>query len=218
MILIPMLGTTPKPEKQSELLLRELSAHHNDEIARTAWLSLGVMAHSMRKHDRDRSEKIAEDAVWQLKKARTESERAFFLTVLGNIRTRPVHSALVRYAGDNSPRLREEAVLAMRYLKEPKFLKLLIGIFMNDKDEMVRARAAEALMVRPPEKRLFLAMKEQRSDPSVIVRTQIAENLWRLSRDFPEAKELLIDMQINDPSDDVRKFAGDLQARTAPPR
>lgn len=206
--LVPLIGNTKKPAKESEDFILEHMKHRNSDIATVADLSYGIMANRLQETDSDRSRRIVDSIIDRLDAAKMTPEKAHWLTVLGNARTPQAFTVIKKYVADHDSSLRGEAVLALRRVNSEEAVALTVPLLKGDADSLVRLRAAISLQYRTPA-RSFLALYRERLtvEPETMVRVQLIDNLWQLREEFPEAIEAIVATAERDKDRRVRQYA-----------
>lgn len=211
--LLPALGMTATPSRDSQKLLSELSRSPDPAIASTAQLALGNVARSLASGDKARSSQIVDDLVEQLAHARDDGERQQILLTLGNTGSTRALNALQRYAKNPNDALRATALNSLRFVDDPRVEGLLTAALKGDSKPEARLQAALALNFRPMTPQNYAAQKTALlQDADKNVRLAVLSNLARADFRQRETQTLIAQLAKTDPSPDVRKAAAQLAA------
>jgi hypothetical protein len=207
-LLIPALGSVESPTPQTEDTLLALAFGKYDKNVRTtARLALGNAARSLGDESRDRSAKIVDRILQELKDP-PATETWELLLALGNAGSIEALPTLKRYLDDPAPNLRGAAAWALRWIDSPEVDDLLTKMLAEDKDSAVRLETVRAIRFREKTPQNIGAQKKafaNESEPEV--RIELLGNLWDCREADPEVKQLVEKAATDDPSEAVRKAA-----------
>jgi HEAT repeat protein len=207
--LIPALGSAAWPTQLAEDTLRDLASDiTNWDIASTAQLSLGVMAHNLEEISPERAASIVSWAIKQIESSNSNDTTRQFLLVLGNTGSIQALPTIFFFITNSSARLRAAAALALRFVKSNQADSLLIKTLTDDQDAAVRLDAARALGFRELGTKNFEAQKSAfLKDRAANVRLEVLKNLWRGYETFSEVRRLVRHSAVKDTSKEVRQAA-----------
>ena len=210
--MISALGSAPQPGREAERAVQQLAETSSDNtVASTAILALGNMARSLSRSSPERAAALVTFLMRRLSAARSEEVAQRWIQALGNSASSQAFPALSKYASNSSPVLRSAAIDSLRSIRLPQVDAMLLHALASDQEAQVRQEAAFALGFRRPSQQSFDAQKkalQHESDEKV--RSALLTNLFKMNRQFPEAKSILEDAAVHDVSESVRKTARSL--------
>ena len=209
MELIPALGMIEEPTLATEQTLRDLVQKAREpEIRSAAHLSLGIIARSLADSDPQRSQRILEETLKNLKDATTPEVRRQNLLVLGNIGANESLSVVTKHVTADEPSVRAAAFIALRWLESDDIDGLLIKGLGNEAEDSVRMEIINALSHRPMTALTFAAHKTALTkETGVRLRQGLLRNIAQAHRAFSEARGIVADAAQNDANADVREAA-----------
>ncbi|MEI2579915.1 HEAT repeat domain-containing protein [Scytonema sp. PRP1] len=213
-VLIPSLATVSEPSSSSEETLWNLALNSTDDrISSTVQLALGAMARNLSQTSPERTNKIVDRFVKQLKTANSVEQKRQFLLVLGNSGSKQALGAIAPLIKASAPEVRAAAASALRWIEDDQVDSLLTNALSKDADDRVRLEAAVALSYRKIDPTIFQAQKQAfLSDKAVKVRLALLTNLWKVHEQFPEVRQLVKQAAEKDVSPDVQKEAANIIA------
>jgi hypothetical protein len=147
---VPHLSFADQPTMETESFLRSLAESDPEPRVRgAARLAQGTIAHQVRATDPARSEAILQDWGRKLQSASDEKERDSALRVLGNIGLPEQYPFIAPFLADPNPKVRRQAVNAIRFVNTAESVDSLINALTHDPDEDVRIMASESLGFLP---------------------------------------------------------------------
>jgi HEAT repeats len=213
-MLIPALSDASAPTPLAEETVSELAFRATDpNIASTAQLTLGTMAHSLAETSPERAARIVSSFVERINPATSADTTRQLLLALGNAGTAQAYPTIARFTTDPSPALRAAAATALRWVDTDQAGAQLITILASDAEPAVRLEAANALGFRPLNADSFAAQKRAlATDKDEKVRQALLSNFWKGRAAFPEARALVEKAAAGDESEEVRKAATEFLA------
>jgi hypothetical protein len=213
-MLIPALNEASAPTPLAEETVRELASESpNHDIASTAQLTLGAMAHNLAETSPERATRIVDSLIKQIDASSSADTTRLLLLALGNAGSPHAYSTIARFTNDSSPDLRAAAASALRWVDSDQADAQLIKVLSSDPESVVRLEAATAIGFRQINANAFEAQKQAlATDKDEKVRLALLRNLWKGRVVFPEARELIEKAATSDASEDVRKAATELLA------
>jgi len=210
--LIPALSGAGPPTRETERVLRGLAASSTDSnVASTATLALGTLAHNLGRTSSERATNIVNWLIGRVETSSSEEQTRLLLLALGNAGTVSSLRVLTRFTTNSSPALRGAAVAALRFIRSPRADHLLVRVLASDTDPQVRGQAVYALSFRAMTSETFAAQKKAlTSDQDSKVRVALLKNLWKAGSRFPGARQLVEQSSQNDAAEEVRKAAATL--------
>jgi HEAT repeat protein len=214
--LIPALGGAASPTVVTEKTLRDLATRATDpNVAATATLALGTVAHNLANKSPNRSAAVLDWLIERTKTPASEDQTRLLLLAIGNAGAARSFPVVARFTTDASPLVRAAALVALRFVKSSQSDSLLLHALASDADPKVRRDAAFALSFRKMTSASFAAQKNAlATDQDPKVREALLGNLWKARETFLEAQKLVEDAAQNDPSEDVRREASQLLKST----
>ena len=211
-MLIPALNDASTPTRLAEETIHELASQSpNPDIASTAQLSLGAMAHNLAETSPERATNIVASLVKQIDLSSSADTTRQLLLALGNAGSAQAYSTIARFMTDSSPALRAAAASALRWIDSDQAAAQLIKVLTSDPESAVRLEAAIALGFRQINANSFAAQKQALAiDKDEKVRLALLSNLWKGRAVFPEARKIIEKAATSDASADVRQAATEL--------
>ena len=214
--LIPTLASVPLPTPEAEEWLRHLAATSQDaNIATTAILALGSMAHNLAREPRTRSARLVKVLIQLEESSKSEDQTVATILALGNTESLQALPLLEKVAASPVARLRATAMDALRSIPSPS-VDSLLQHGLRDSEDAVRLEAAYALGFRKMTSTAFAAQQKallvEKSDR---VRVSLLTNLWSARSRFNMAQKLVQEAAETDSSEYVRKTAQTLLLQSA---
>ena len=213
-MLIPALNEAGAPTPLAEETINELARQSpNPDIASTAQLTMGAMAHNLNQTSPDRGRKIVDSLIKQIDSSSSADTTRLLLLALGNAGSARAYSTIARFTTDPSPSLRAAAASALRWVDSDQTDPQLIKVLISDAEPSVRLEAAIAFGFRKIDAKSFEAQKRALTiENDEKVRLALLRNLWKGRAAFPEARKLIEQAASSDTSEDIRKTAAGLLA------
>ncbi len=192
------------PGRETERILAETTEDGDRGIADSALLALGAVAF------RSSGEESGRILLARLARARDAEEQCLTLEAVGNSGQAAALPAVLEKTESAEERVRSSAVHALRRMSGSRIDETLVLRATADPSPEVRGIAVRTLGERGQTSAVATVL---RSDPNERVRT--AALTWfaaRASRD-PEARRILEGVAAADPSEAVRRHAGEVLAR-----
>jgi HEAT repeat protein len=172
-----------------------------------AAMALGALAHQMRAADPIKSGAIVQALVGGLSAATDDRRRAAIILALGNTGSADAYPALSPYLSDPEPALRQDAVLALRWIPLAAADSALATALERDSDTNVRQQAAAAIGQRPPTPSTYDALTAAFAhDADDVVRGRCLFDIWRVRAQEPTATAL-VESALHDRSAAIRDQA-----------
>lgn len=211
--LLIALGAVKRPTRSAQDAVEELAWQSpGSSVGNAAELTIGSMAHNLKRISPQRATDIVERATSRL--SRVSDGETQLIALLGNSGSATALPVLAKFLDHPSSDLRSRAAMALRFIDGEQADEMLARTLTNDPDESVRMQAANALEFRNitrenlgPQRTALL------SDASGRVRIKVMNNLWKSHEIYPEVVALMERVAVGDPSNDVRSAAGRLLAR-----
>jgi hypothetical protein len=211
-VLIPSLASVTAPTSETVKVLSDLAFHSSEaQIASTAQLALGTVAHNLAQSAPDRANSIADRFLDQLKTAKSPDELRQNLLVLGNAGLSRSLSSVTQFADSPQAEIRAVAISALRLVPDPAVDRRLTQALSTDAEETVRVEAAVALGFREMSPESFQSQKQAlQTDKSAKVKLALLKNLWQVQDQFPEVRQIVKQLAQGDESQEVREAASSI--------
>ncbi|MBV9852873.1 MAG: HEAT repeat domain-containing protein, partial [Armatimonadetes bacterium] len=216
--LLPGLGSFHHPLPAAQDIMVWLMSSAVPNVASTARLALGAMAHNLESTESGRAQQIVDLILRQLGGATSPQEIGQILLALGNAGSARALPVLAHYAADPSPDLRAAALNSLRFVRSQEAEALLASAGVLDPDAGVRLVVARTFSFRTATPAGFQSQKLMLlQDPDTNVRLAVLRNLWGVRQKFPEVENLMRRVARRDASKDVRNAAAELLRQATTP-
>jgi HEAT repeat protein len=203
LILIRSLGLVPRPGEEVVALLSSLASREDDAFsAIMAIRSLGLSAGIP--DNLDQKEGLAQELIPLL--GGPVERDVQVLNALGNAGSIESLPAILGLAGSSSEEVRAAVAIAVRKLEAPQVEPLLVKL-AADSSVSVRLSAVSILVERDGPNTSTLLKKICAKDPNEGVRLEAIEYFAGCSSQNVSAVQVLTDVSLNDPSENVRTYA-----------
>ncbi len=180
-LLIPALGMSPAPDRQTISLIQSLAFNAPSQLARqTAQLLLGVLAHTLQHKQPLLAKKLTLLLLNRLVTS-TKEEKEQFLFALGNTGMPMVLPHIAHFISTPDAQVRATAVFALRRIRTSA-AELLLQRALHDSSSQVRYEAVTVAGSRPANKTTInLLCQQLHSEQDAAVQKQILADLsaWR---------------------------------------
>lgn len=175
---VPALGFAKHPTPELERAIRGLAEQGAGDVARLANLGMGVLAAHAATAEPARAARIVAEYEAKLGGAGGDDEIRGHLSVLGNAGTADAARVVERYLASASPRVRSQAVEALRRVPTERAERSMLDL-LGDEHARVRASAAWALGHRRPTARAVAAQASLLArETDERVAEALLRNLW----------------------------------------
>jgi HEAT repeat protein len=206
-ILVASLGQVHSPSPSVDAALIALASQTSD-VADTAWLAIGNVAHAVADTSPERFARLMNRLSEALLAARTPEARVTALLALGNAGSPRALEAARNHLGDPDTRVRIAAAGALRFVGSREAESLLTHLACTDSAVEVRGEAIAALGFRTPEESTLRSLAERLSgEPMADVRIALIRVLGDLTAEAPWLYDVLREIQRRDAHAEVRRAA-----------
>lgn len=145
-ILLYLAINIKNPTQETEDYARFLSVESlNSEIKRNAHILLGCIAGHLKNVEPLRAERILQETIIELQVVESIDYQQLLLQKLGNMGMNDSISVIEPFLSHRLPKIRKDAVFALRFILDVRATELAEQVAMRDSDKEVRRAALDAL-------------------------------------------------------------------------
>ena len=215
-LIIPTLGFMSNPTQDAQDEIYRIANNGDKNSSSTAFLSLGLMAHSLNESDEIRSSEIVSDINSRLLKSKDANEQELLLGVLGNAGSPKSLTAISEFLNHKSPEIRAQAALALRRIDSNTADELLIERLTIENETWVKGEILESISHRKATSNVIqVQISLLNSEKNEGVKMHILKNLWMASENDSKLGEFLKTYSSSEKSNKIKKYVDELLATSA---
>ncbi len=215
-LFIPALGFMANPTQDAQDEIYKIATSGDKNSSSTAFLSLGLMAHSLGNSDDNRASEIISDINARLSKSKDANEQELLLGVLGNAGSIKSLETIKEFLNHKSPEIRAQAALALRRIDSNIADELLIERLKIESETWVKGEILESISNRKATSNSIQAqISLLNSEKNEGVKMHLLKNLWMASDTDAKLNEFLKSYSSTEKSNKIRKYVDELLATSA---
>ncbi len=199
-----------KPTSETLTFLQDLMNNHQGFVSYSAAHAFGACIHKLYKgEEKDRALKLNQQLVSKVSTSKTGKDKAEYIAALGNAGMIENNSFLYGYFQYKNPKVRSEAVMALRKTETAESREKLLSVF-SDPERSVQRSSIQTFLYFNPEEKNLLNIRDQ-LDKGLIEEANFYDMTSLLKKNlsvFPkisrECLKIMVRKKLHDPDLEAR--------------